>query len=334
MKFYKDYNNSYELDYKDVFIVPQYSRIESRKKIDTSSKIILGKIQLDVPVFSANMSSVTEHQMCIAMYQAGGMGVMHRFMSIEENLEEYNKVKLGESECFVSIGVNEESKERAKQLYNIGARYFCIDIAHGNSKLMKEMISWLRINFCNDLIIMAGNIADPSAIMALKTWGADIAKVGIGPGSVCLTKNQTAVTFPQFQAVLQCVEEGKKWNMPVVADGGIKEYGDICRAIGAGACAVMAGGLFAGCLETPGEVDANGNKAYFGMASKRAMKLIKREEDMATPEGKEIAVKATTESAKTILKDIKGALQSSMSYSDSSSIEDFQNKVIFGIRNV
>lgn len=713
MKFYRDYKPQFELDYKDVFIVPQFSELKSRKEADTSVKICDG-LKLDVPIISANMSTVGESEMCIAMYKSGAIGAMHRFMTIEKNVEEYQKVLDAESDCFVSLGVNEESKLRAIKLIEVGAKYFIIDIAHGNSAIMKDKIKWLRDNFGNRIVIMAGNVATPDGVDNLHKWGADIVKVGVGPGcfaagtrillangtykniedvcsgdkvinkngevavvknafctgerdvisyrtnvgigstyctpdhqhwigdistnnsigssgykkvldkqskttpkkskykwkeicacfdnnsvlllpkninfelpetfqialkkrvggnykssikyenyvtlrpsyelgyifgtflgdgtahcikqkngsnigsviwyfgkkeqdiadklnnciitifgrsassikqvkntiqvrfsdkpfadflnqfgkkdkknlpknlfvnneeyikgmfeglidsdgtissdgrigfcntskellelfsvityklykhfpniqpkeksvgklngasfeklkdsfvcrplinpnnrltndyqvvkllektdivnkvkvydleidddthsfiannvivhnSVCLTKNQTGVTMPQFQAVLECA---KYANIPIVADGGIKEYGDVCKALGLGASAVMAGGLFAGLLETPGEVDENGNKPYYGMASKTAMKLIKREEDMATPEGKEIAVKASSRSAGEIVKEIKGALQSSMSYTNAKTLKEFEEKIIFGIRNI
>lgn len=331
MKFYRDYKCDYELEYNDVFIVPQYSEIISRKNVDISVEIIPGKLKLDIPVFSANMSSITEEDMCISMYNSGGMGVMHRFISIEDNIKKYNIVKQNNCECFVSLGVNEESKERAKKLYESGARYFCIDIAHGNSVLMKNMIHWLKINF-NDIILMAGNIATPDGIENLYNWGADICKLNIAPGAVCITKNQTGCMFPVISCLIDCSKKAKELNIPVIADGGLVEYGDICKAIAIGCDAVMSGKFFAGCQETPEQVDENGNKPYFGMASKRAMSLIKREEDMATPEGKEIVVKSTNTSAASILKDIKGALQSSMSYSNSKNIKEFQDKVIFGIK--
>lgn len=330
-RFLRNYIPNRELDYKDVFIVPQYSEITSRREVDTSICLEQG-LNLDVPIISANMSSVTEEDMCLSMHSGGGIGAMHRFMSIEDNVKKYSLVKQHKGECFVSLGINEESKERAKALYEAGARYFCIDIAHGHSLNMKNMISWLRQTFGNDLIIMAGNVATYNATKSLHDWGANIIKVGIGPGSVCLTKNQTAVTYPQFSAVMDCALYANQKNVPIVADGGLTEYGDVCRALAAGASAVMSGKFFAGCKDAPGDVSMVGNKSYYGMASKKAMKLIKREEDMATPEGKEITIQATTQSARDIVKELKGAIQSSLSYSNSRNLQEFRENAIFGIR--
>jgi IMP dehydrogenase len=332
----KNFYEENALEYSDVFIIPQYSEISTRKVVNTS--VDFCGLNVNVPIVSANMDTVTESETCIAMYKAGGLGAMHRFLSIERNIEEYIKVKDTGCECFVSLGVNEESKERAKSLYEIGAKYFVIDIAHGNSLVMKEMILWLRKEFKNNIVIMAGNIATVDGVINLKMWGADICKVGVGPGMVCLTKNITGVTRPQFSAVMDCCEQAKKYNMPIVADGGIKELGDACKAIAAGATMVMAGGLFAGCKETPGEIMTYSEdgmpltKSYRGMASKAAMKTIKREEDMATPEGTVITIPCRNESVADVTKAFKGALQSSMSYSDSISINNFQEKVKFGIK--
>lgn len=330
------------LDYQDVFIVPKFSSIESRKTVDVSTTLF--DMKLDVPIISANMDTVTNADVAISMYDNGGIGALHRFMSVEENLNEYNKVRLGQAKCLVSVGVNEESKERAVELYNIGARYFVIDIAHGHSLLMKNMIEWLRKEFGSNIYIMAGNVATDEGTYDLASWGADAVKVGIGPGSVCITKNQTGVTFPQFDAVALCVKgaryfentNGKK--ITVVADGGLREFGDIAKAIGAGADLVMSGKFFANTKEAPGKriYSEDGDviaKEYRGMASKEAMKSIKREEDMATPEGIQTMIKSSEHGIKDVLKDIKGALQSSFSYSNAKNMKEFQTRVVFGVRN-
>ena len=326
-----------DLEYKDVFIIPQYTEITSRKLVDTSVYVNekhINQIKLDVPIMTANMDSVTETEMAIAAYKAGGIGCMHRFMTIEENVTKYLQVKESDAECFVSVGITEESKERVKALYDVGARYFVIDIAHGHSKMMKDMLIWMRNEYKEKSaydrpVIMAGNVATPLAVIDLKAWGADIAKVGIGPGKVCTTKNVTGVTRPQFSAVLDCA----KGILPIVADGGISEIGDICKAIAAGASFVMIGNMFASCEESPGTRSEDGKtKIYRGMASKDAMLTIRADDEtLPTPEGKviEVQIKGTT---KQLIKDIKGGLQSSMSYTNAINIKQFQNKVKFGVR--
>lgn len=327
-----------DLDYKNVFLIPQYSEVTSRKQVDTSVTVTSKSayrnelsLKIDVPVISANMDSVTDGNMCIAMHEAGAIGAMHRFLTIEQNVSEFEKVSNAGAKCFVSIGVNEESKERAEALYNAGARHFVIDIAHGHSIMMKDMLTWMKGRFGSTVIIMAGNVATGTGAIDLVMWGANIVKVGIGPGAVCLTKNVTGTTRPQFSAVMECA---KAVSVPVVADGGIVEIGDICKAIAAGAFAVMSGRMFAGCMEAPGGVDMSGQKLYRGMASRDAMLTIRKDDGtLPTPEGKTTTV-ARDGNAKEVVKNIKGGLQSAMSYSNAKTIKEFHTKALFGIRMV
>ena len=192
-------------EFKDVYIVPQYSEVTSRSQVDTS--VSLRNMLVDVPVISANMDTVTDSKMAIAIAKAGGIGALHRFMTIEENVRQCREAIEaldGEPRFFVSIGVNEDSKERAVALFQAGARAFVIDIAHGHSKMMKDMMAWTRDKFGDEIILMAGNVATPHGVQDLQDWGADLIKVGIGPGAVCTTKNVTGVTVPQFSAVVDC----------------------------------------------------------------------------------------------------------------------------------
>jgi IMP dehydrogenase/GMP reductase len=197
------------LTFSDVLIKPKYSEIESRKEVDIGCNF--GEFKLDLPVFSANMKSITEHKMAIEMYHNGGMGVLHRFCSVKEAIEEYKIVvekiyqdlfsngKLREVgsktainySCAVSIGVQENDRERFKALYEIGARIFVIDIAHGHSKKMKEQIQWIKANY-EDVYIIAGNIATAEGARDLAEWGANCLKMGIGPG--CFVAGTKVIT--------------------------------------------------------------------------------------------------------------------------------------------
>lgn len=333
-----------ELDYKDVFIVPQYSEITSRKEVNTATKFL--DLDLDFPIISANMDTVTDSNVAIKIAKAGGIGALHRFSEIGYNVGEYKRVVMHSQNCLVSIGVNEESKTRAKALYAAGARYFIIDIAHGHSILMKNMIEWLRTKYAGEIKIVAGNIANSDAVKDLIAWGADAIKVGVGPGQVCITKNQTGVTFPQFGAIERCAEELKRIakkrkedGLPekkiyLIADGGLREYGDIAKAIGIGADVVMSGKFFSALKESPGLTTTKNGiavKEYRGMASKEAMLRIKREEDMATPEGIRTLVPVSDQTIESVIKEMKGALQSTLSYSNSRTIEEFQKSVVFGL---
>jgi IMP dehydrogenase len=270
------------------------------------------------------------------MSEGGAIGAIHRFMDVEQNVREFGLAAgLNKSyPCFVSIGVNEESKDRARFLHAAGARYFVIDIAHGHSRMMRDMTTWLRETY-PDVFIMAGNVATPDAIRDLSSWGADAIKVGIGPGNVCTTKNVTGVTVPQFSAVMDCADEVKRMNGAkpyIVADGGISEIGDIAKALGAGADLVMCGRMFAGCREAPGE-RINGKKVYRGMASRDAMLTIRSSSSLPTAEGISTLIDSNEQSAIEVIKNIKGGLQSSFSYSNATTLNEFRAKVKFGVRH-
>ena len=333
--------------FKDVYIIPQYSEVESRSLVDTSTKIF-DNLEIDVPVISSNMDTVTEGLMAIAMNNAGAIGALHRFMSIEDNVEQYKFATFRENPqegtyVLVSIGVNGDSEERAKALYEAGARFFIIDVAHGHSKQMKNMICRMKSRYQDvkdPIRIMAGNIATPEAVYDLVTWGADAVKVGIGPGAACLTKNVTGVTMPQFSAINECSkyltestyrQKPQVRLVPIIADGGVTEIGDISKAIGAGASAVMCGRLFAACNETPGP-RLNGKKIYRGMASKDAMIRIKPADSLPTPEGDSIVIDDEPTTAAEVVKHIKGGLQSAFSYSNAKNLIEFQKNVKFGSR--
>lgn len=330
-RFWKDYSSLGDLDYKDVYILPQYSEVTSRSQVDTS--VHIGDMKIDVPVISANMDTVTDGEMAHAMSEGGAIGAIHRFMDVEHNIREFETAHGNTHPCFVSIGVNEESKDRARRLYDAGARNFVIDIAHGHSRMMRDMTTWLRSTY-PDVYIMAGNVATGQAVCDLVSWGANAVKVGIGPGNVCTTKNVTGVTVPQFSAVNECasVVRGMNGRKPlIVADGGITEIGDIAKALGAGADLVMCGRLFAGCREAPGE-RVGGKKVYRGMASRDAMITIRNVSSLPTAEGISTLIDANEHSAIDVVNQIKGGLQSSFSYSNARNLCEFQVNAKFGIR--
>lgn len=327
--------SSPSFDYSDVFIIPNFSNIATRKEVSTHTTI--GDLVIDVPVVSANMDTITELEMAVAMCKSGGIGAIHRFMSIQENVsmfQQFVKRTNGSKAVFVSVGLlpkdsnltnlNEEEPEfkRAVALYDAGARYFIIDTAHGHCDRMLQTIKILKYKFPN-IFVVAGNVTTFQAAVDLYNWGANAVKVGIGGGKVCLTKNVTGVTMPMFSAIAECAGVDK--NLKIIADGGIREYGDIAKALGAGASLVMSGYLFAGTTE------AASQKEYRGMASIGAMAKIRSLDSAPTPEGKTISVE-TKGSVENIMKDIKGGLQSSFAYTGSRNLSEFQNSVEFGYR--
>jgi len=235
----------------------------------------------------------------------------------------------------VSIGINEDSKARAKALYEVGARLFIVDIAHGHSLMMRKMTEWLR-NAYPDVFIVSGNVATPEGVKDLIDWGADAVKIGIGPGNVCTTKNVTGVTVPQFSAIVNCCESGQplthaRKKVLLIADGGFSEIGDMAKALGAGADMVMSGRMFAGCKEAPGE-RVGGKKVYRGMASREAMLTIRSADNLPTAEGITTLIDSMDVSATAVVEQIHGGLRSAFSYSNAKNIAEFHNKVRFGVR--
>jgi IMP dehydrogenase len=327
--------DNYSYSYDDVFLIPQYSEIRSRSKLDTTVQI--GDFRLRTPIMSSNMDTITGSEMALAMSRSGGIGAMHRFMTIEENITEYNNVRVGGSDCFVSVGVNDYSRERAISLYESGARHFIIDIAHGHSIAMKEMIYWIRQNL-SYVFIVAGNVATGKAVKDLASWGADSVKVGIAGGSACSTNVVTGHGVPQFTAVLECAAAADLCGVSIIADGGIKTSGDIVKALAAGGHIVMVGSLLSGTDETPGvfiETSKGKVKEFRGMASSAAMSNRPDQKSSYTPtaEGVKALVKAKGPTAN-IIDELTKGLKSGMSYANAHTIEEISIKAQWGVRTM
>jgi IMP dehydrogenase len=326
---------TYSYSYDDIFLTPQYSEMSSRSSANTSTR--LGDFSLKTPIMSANMDTITGSEMAIAMSNAGGIGSLHRFMSIRDNIEEYNIVVANDANCFVSVGVNDHSKERLDALYNSGARHFVIDIAHGHSAMMKNMLQWIKTNY-KDTFIMSGNVATAQAVNDLNDWGADSIKVGISNGSCCSTNIVTGHGVPQFSAVLDCSYAADQCGVHIVADGGIKTSGDIVKSFAAGCDLVMIGSLLSGTDETPGKFIETNNgrvKEYRGMASSAAMSTRPGQNSKYTPtaEGVKTLVPAKG-SAINIVNDLTKGLKSGMSYCNAFNIDEICNKAKWGIRTM
>ncbi len=320
--------NRYELaklnlTFNDVLLVPQYSPFKSRK--DTNTISLFGTT---LPVISANMDSITEDKMASWIGSHGGLGAIHRFCSIERNLELF---KNSPSNTFISLGVKPEDMERAEALFDAGAKYFCLDIAHGHSDFAGKALRRYRGLFGNNAHIMAGNVATLEGTQYLKENGADSVKVGIGPGSVCSTRIKTGFGVPQLSAIASCSMAG----VPIIADGGITSPGDIVKALAAGAELVMLGGMLSGSFFTPGKalVKPNGNivKQFRGMASKEAAdEHLGGLTPWKTAEGVQVEVNALSEQqSDAIIYDIIGGLRSALSYAGANSIKDLQEKASF-----
>jgi IMP dehydrogenase len=330
------------LSFDDVTLLPRFNNIPSRERVDTSVKF--GDLLLKAPVFSANMDTVTASQMAEEMWELGGMGFLHRFCSIEDNIEMYKEScfrqrntremkMLGVREAVVSLGVNEGLK-RYTALHEIGARYFCIDIAHGHSESVGDMIQAIKDDDPS-VFVVAGNVCTGAGAEYLAARGADAVKVGIGPGSVCTTRLKSGFGLPQFSAILDC----RKVNVFLIADGGIRHPGDAVKALAAGADAIMCGGMFAGCDETPGDFEdepiwetaspagfqSRQVKVYRGMASDEAQDDFGVNSDWKTAEGIKMKVRARGPVAN-VVSDIMGGIRSGMTYCGANNLRQIRER--------
>ena len=451
------------LTYDDVLLVPQYSDVDSRRTLSTKTWLTR-KLALQVPIVSANMDVVTESEMAIAMAREGGIGIIHRFMTIAAQARQIGRVKKAESfmvdkpitmadsrtvgdvkrivddtgtggilildkderligivstrdllfendmtkpvteimsrdvhsappgtslkeaerllhehrveklplvdehgrvaglvtlkdimkitqfptatkdskgrlSVGAAVGVRDKEMRRVEAVLEAGADCIVVDIAHGDSQLETEMISNIRRHFPEAQII-GGNVATADGTKRLIEAGADAVKVGVGPGSICITRIVAGSGVPQLTAVIECAAAAREYGVPIIADGGIRQPGDLAKAIAAGAQTAMIGSLLAGTDESPGLIMTRRGhryKASRGMASLEAnIERNKREGNDLTHEEIEDYVAEGVEAAvpyrgkaREVLTQLVGGLQSGMSYSGAHSIEEFQQKAIF-----
>lgn len=316
------------LTFDDVLIVPSKSAVRSRRDPNLGSRVTRHH-QLTLPFLSANMDTITESAMIQAMDSVGGLGILHRFMTVEQQVQEVRKVReAGVKRIAASIGVNGEGQARAAALVAEGVNILTIDIAHGHSLAMIETMKQLRDRFGESVDLIAGNVATPEGARELIEAGADAIKVGIGPGSMCTTRLITGCGVPQLTAIAWCVEVAREFNVPVIADGGLKNSGDIVKALAAGAEMVMLGSLLAGTLETPGPIHY-GKKYYRGMASRAAQTEWRGglPEGMA-PEGESTAV-AVKGHVRDVVLELAGGLRSGMSYINANTLGEIPEKARF-----
>ena len=451
------------LTYDDVLLVPQYSAVDSRRMLSTQTRLT-NQITLQIPIVSANMDVVTESEMAIAMAREGGIGIIHRFLSIAEQARHIERVKKAESfivekpivmtiahtvgdlnklvadtgtggililnggEKLVGIvttrdllfeddeskplseimqkkvisaspdislkdaekilhdnrieklplvdkdgriaglvtlkdimkitqypkatkdsrgrlivgaavGVRDKEMRRVESALQAGADCIVVDIAHGDSHLEIEMIKNIRTHFPKAQII-GGNVATGDGTKRLIDAGVDAVKVGVGPGSICITRIVAGSGVPQLTAIIDCAKAAESAGIPIIADGGIRQPGDVAKAIAAGAQTVMIGSMLAGTDESPGMIMTRRGhryKASRGMASREANidrnrkegnDLTQEEVEEYVAEGVEAAVPYRGK-AREVLTQLVGGLQSGMSYSGAQNVDDFQKKAIF-----
>ena len=303
-------------DYDNILLLPRKCRVESRSECDAS--VELGGRKFRIPVVPANMKTVVSEDICVWLAQNGYFYVMHRFDF--DNVHFVKEMKAKGLYASISLGVKPPDYATVDALLALGLapEYITIDIAHGHADSVKSMITYLKETLPSSFVI-AGNVATPEAVIDLENWGADATKVGIGPGKVCITKLKTGFGTGgwQLSALKWCARVATK---PIIADGGIREHGDIAKSIRFGATMVMIGSMLAGHEESPGqtvEVDGKRYKEYYGSAS-----------DFNKGEYKHVEGKRILEPIKGRLSDtmveMEQDVQSSISYSGGKKLMDIR----------
>lgn len=273
------------LTFDDVLLVPQYADVLPAE-VSLKTKLT-DTIELNLPLMSAGMDTVSEADLAAALALEGGIGIIHKSMTAAQQAEMVSFVKEADAKdspnaaldaegrplCGAAIGVTPDVLERVAALRDVGVDVVAVDSAHGHSVNVIKTVERVKQNYPG-LQVIAGNIATAEAAKDLISAGADCLKVGMGPGAICTTRIVAGIGVPQITAVMQCAEEAARSGVRVIADGGIKYSGDIVKAIAAGASVVMIGSLFAGADESPGQlIEYHGKKfkAYRGMGSTSAM---------------------------------------------------------------
>lgn len=336
------------LTFDDVLLIPQHSTVDSRSKIDISVK--WGCCHFEHPIIPANMKTVTGQEMALHVIKSGGLAILHRFMDPKEQVSIAETITddHGNEHFAVSVGVKAKDRELLEEFYNIGIRMVCIDVAHGDSKLCVDMVSWIKKNKPH-MTIIAGNVATAEGAERLWRAGAHAVKVGVGPGSLCTTRIETGNGVPQLTALMDVSDRKHKIKlapiihdnmlmsgikdlainpppikmdspMYIIADGGIKSAGDVVKAL-CFADMVMVGNLFAGCEETPGEkmiMDGVTYKKYVGSSTHKANHI----------EGIAALVPYSGNYQQVLTKLLEG-LRSGCSYQGAHSLEELRDNPVF-----
>jgi len=318
--------------FNDVLVVPKYNKIISRRDVNFKTQVTKN-YYIDIPILASNMDTVCEHEMAITLGRLGGLGVIHRFLTIEQQVKEIKKVKAHKLITAAAIGVKDYEK-RILALSKAGVNIVVLDVAHGHSKRTGKTLDYIKANYPK-IDVMVGNVATKDAAEYFISKKADAIKIGIGPGSMCITRIMAGAGVPQLTAIMD-VYEASQGRVPLCADGGLKNSGDIVKAIGAGADCVMSGSFFSGTKETPGKVvNIKGKKykEYRGMASylatvkKMALDGSKVEE-VVHVEGEMTKIEYKGPISP-IIHRLLGGLASGMTYIGAKNIESLKGKADF-----
>ncbi|MBT8908974.1 guanosine monophosphate reductase [Lactobacillus delbrueckii subsp. bulgaricus] len=335
------------ITFDDVLLIPAESHVLPNE-VDLSTQLA-PNLKLNIPLISAGMDTVTEGRMAAAMAKMGGLGVVHKNLSIQAQADEVRLAKNtpvtaedtyaavdkdGKLLVAAAVGVTSDTFERAKALFEAGADAIVIDTAHGHSAGVLRKIKEIRDHFPHNTLI-AGNVATAEGTRALFEAGVDVVKVGIGPGSICTTRVVAGVGVPQLTAIYDAADVAREFGKPIIADGGIKYSGDVVKALAAGGNAVMLGSMLSGTEEAPGDVQQGSDgrlvKSYRGMGSVGAMSQQHgssdryfqggvNEANKLVPEGIE-AVVSYKGTVSNVVYQILGGLRSGMGYCGAENID-------------
>ena len=335
----------YSLTYDDIQLIPSFSSIKSRKDIKLHT-LLSRRYGLLNPIVASPMDTVCDYDMALKMAALGGVGCIHRFMSIEDQCDIVERlyeriygdgfsVTIAEEwgvmyddwhseislvPIMAAIGVSEEDKKRAKSLTECGANVILIDVAHGDHQNVIDMIKWCKENLNDKVDIIAGNIATADAAERLQDAGVDGLRVGIGGGSLCSTRVKTGFGVPN----VSCIEDIMKVaDVPVMADGGIRSSGDIAKALGIGASSVMLGSLIAGTDEAPGQIIETPKglyKRYRGSASLETKTIHGQAQRNVEGESTIIPYKG---GVKFIVNGLLDGVRSALSYGGADSLDNY-----------
>lgn len=312
--------------FDDVCILPKYSDIASRKDVDTS-QVIKG-VTIPFPLISAPMDTITGSTMASTISNFGGIGLLHRFWSIEDNLKAYQEaISNTDNPELVGCSFGLNDRERVDTFYKNGCRIFCLDIAYSYTERAGKELYYIS-NKYPDIILISGSVVGKEATEYVCGKGAWLARIGISPGGLCSTSQKTGITMPQLSAII----DSAKADYHIIADGGVKTPADFCKCLAGGASLVMLGSMLSATLETPGDIIVKDGKSYKrvrGMASQSVNEELHGSmPDWKTSEGVDVEVPFKG-SVIDILKDINGGLRSSMTYVGARTLQEYYSKTEF-----
>ena len=326
------------LTYDDIQLIPNFSDVQTRQDINLTTRVSKNWT-INIPIVGSCMDTVTEYEMAATLMEMGGVGCIHRFMSIEEQVEQVKKlVAFRDSEIVLShlpvmaaVGVVGDYLDRAVALEEAGCNIILVDVAHGHHANMEVALAELKANLEDFTDVIAGNIASAEAAEDLIAWGADGLRVGIGGGSLCTTRVKTGFGVPNVTSIMDVFKVAEDADVPIMADGGIKSSGDIAKALAVGADCVMVGSLLAGTKESPGAIlETPGGlfKRYRGSASLETKITHNQKQRNVEGESTTIPFKG---GVKFILAGLVDGVRSAFSYAGADNIYDYYSRADFNV---